>query len=40
MKNAILGIVVSVLAALAAAAPASADEKPILIGLIAGTTGA
>lgn len=40
MKNAILGTVVSVLAALAAAAPASADEKPILIGLIAGTTGA
>jgi ABC-type branched-subunit amino acid transport system substrate-binding protein len=40
MKTAILGTVVSVLAALAAAGSASADEKPILIGLIAGTTGA
>jgi ABC-type branched-subunit amino acid transport system substrate-binding protein len=40
MKKAILGTVVSVLAALAAAGSASADEKPILIGLIAGTTGA
>jgi ABC-type branched-subunit amino acid transport system substrate-binding protein len=40
MKKAILGTVVSVLAALAAAGSASAEEKPILIGLIAGTTGA
>ena len=40
MKTAILGTVVSVLAALAAAGSAYADEKPILIGLIAGTTGA
>jgi branched-chain amino acid transport system substrate-binding protein len=40
MKTAILGTVVSVLAALAAVGLASADENPILIGLIAGTTGA
>jgi ABC-type branched-subunit amino acid transport system substrate-binding protein len=40
MKATILGTVVSVLAALAAAGAASAEEKPILIGLIAGTTGA
>jgi ABC-type branched-subunit amino acid transport system substrate-binding protein len=40
MKTAILGTVVSVLAALAAAGSAFADEKPILVGLIAGTTGA
>src|SRR5581483_70305 len=40
MKTAILGTVVSVLAALAAAGSATADQKPILIGLIAGTTGA
>jgi ABC-type branched-subunit amino acid transport system substrate-binding protein len=40
MKTAILGTVVSVLAALAAIGTAAADEKPILIGLIAGTTGA
>ncbi|HVM84907.1 MAG TPA: ABC transporter substrate-binding protein [Candidatus Binatia bacterium] len=40
MKTAILGTVVSVLTALAAVGQASADEKPILIGLIAGTTGA
>jgi ABC-type branched-subunit amino acid transport system substrate-binding protein len=40
MKTAIFGTVVSVLAALAAASSALADEKPILIGLIAGTTGA
>jgi ABC-type branched-subunit amino acid transport system substrate-binding protein len=39
MKSAIFGTVVSVLAALAAA-QALAEEKPILIGLIAGTTGA
>jgi ABC-type branched-subunit amino acid transport system substrate-binding protein len=40
MRTAIFGTVVSVLAALAAASSALADEKPILIGLIAGTTGA
>ena len=41
MKTAILGTVATALAAiLCAAAPAGADEKPILVGLIAGTTGA
>jgi branched-chain amino acid transport system substrate-binding protein len=39
MKTAIFGTVVSVLVALAAV-QVSAEEKPILIGLIAGTTGA
>jgi len=41
MKTAILGTVATVLAAtLCFAGQARADEKPILIGLIAGTTGA
>jgi ABC-type branched-subunit amino acid transport system substrate-binding protein len=40
MKTALLGTAFSVLAALAAVGHATADEKPILIGLIAGTTGA
>src|SRR3954462_13201392 len=40
MKAALLGTVFSVLTALAGVGHAAADEKPILIGLIAGTTGA
>jgi ABC-type branched-subunit amino acid transport system substrate-binding protein len=39
MKTAILGTVVTALAA-GLCMPAHADEKPILVGLIAGTTGA
>jgi branched-chain amino acid transport system substrate-binding protein len=39
MRTTVLGTVVSVLTALAAS-QAHADEKPLLIGLIAGTTGA
>jgi branched-chain amino acid transport system substrate-binding protein len=39
MRTTVLGTVVSVLTALAAS-QALADEKPLLIGLIAGTTGA
>src|SRR5215831_826545 len=40
MKTVLLGTVFSALTALAAMGPAMADDKPILIGLIAGTTGA
>jgi branched-chain amino acid transport system substrate-binding protein len=40
MKTAIFGTVMTALAATLCAGPVNADEKPILIGLIAGTTGA